>query len=91
MTGQQARHRALIAATWIGWLALLVSIAIPPDLFAFNLGRLGIAVGPTGSIVLALQHVKLPVMQVFEAGRQCGRSEAASGPERPRLRVVDGD
>lgn len=86
------RSRAIIAwrvATAIGWLALLCSL-VGLHTWSFELGRLGIAVGPTGSIILALRRMALPVVEVFEAGRAVGRRES-SAPERPHLRVVDGD
>ncbi len=71
------------------WLALVASMVIPKGELAFEMGRMGVAVGPTCSIVLALRRLTLPVTQVFEVGRRVGREESAS--ERPRLRVVESD
>ena len=88
--GRLGRLAALRVVTVVGWLALLVSMAPTLDV-AFELGRLGIAVGPTGSIILALRRMTLPVVEVFEAGRECGKREVSGLAEVRHLRVVDGD
>lgn len=81
---------ALRVVTVVGWLALLFSV-IPGGPIDFELGRIGIAVGPTGSIILALRKLNLPADMVFEAGRQVGKAEAGSVSERPHLRIVERD
>lgn len=85
------RLDVLRLVTIVGWAALMVSMVPAIDAIGFELGRWGVAVGPTGSIILALRKMTMPIVEVFEAGRQCGRREASVSPERPRLRVVDGD
>jgi hypothetical protein len=82
----------LHAASVAGWLMLLwsvVPIPTPEAIGDFNLGRIGIAVGPTCSVILALRRLTLPVAHVFEAGRRAGLEEAESRPEGRHLRVVD--
>lgn len=90
VSGEVRGKRILQLAAVAGWLALLVSMTPWGDPFGFELGRAGIALGPTCSVVLALRRLALPVLDVFEAGRALGRHEA-SPPQRPHLRVVDGD
>lgn len=89
--GTGARTVALHVATWAGWLALLVSMTPWAQAVGFEMGRLGIAVGPTGSIILTLHRISVPVAQVFEVGRQAGRREAMAEPQpgERRLRVVE--
>ena len=80
----------LQASALAGWLMLVWSmLPLPSPMSDFNMGRLGVAVGPTFSIILALRRLTLPVAQVFEAGRKIGREEAELRPNGRHLRVVD--
>ena len=80
----------LHVAAMAGWLLLLWSVVpVEAPISDFNMGRIGIAVGPTCSVILALRRLTLPVAQVFEAGRKIGREEAQLRPQGRHLRVVD--
>lgn len=83
-------QRGLLAAATTGWVALAWSIA-PWDVGwnDFDMGRFGMTVGPTCSVVLALRRMTLPVVEVYEAGRRCGRGEAGAVPRGRHLRAVD--
>lgn len=81
----------LMVAAVAGWTALFWSMTPWAPAFDFEMGRLGVAVGPTCSVVLTLRRLALPILEVYEAGRLAGRREVELRPERRRLRVVDSD
>ena len=90
--GSQSRASTLLtAAAIVGWAALFWSMTPWAPAFDFEMGRLGVAVGPTCSVVLTLRRLALPILEVYEAGRLAGRREVELRPERRRLRVVDSD
>lgn len=89
--GNRGRLNALRIGTICAWLVLIVDATPLGDAITFELARLALIIAGVGSTAILLRRHALPCIELFEAGRVCGRREVESEPQlgERRLRVVD--